>query len=63
MTFDRSLLAVLVLTMIARLTHSPAHICETLSIVSALQLWRLRPKALRRRRGVGRFSRLTSSLD
>jgi hypothetical protein len=47
MTFDRSLLAVLVLTMIARLTHSPAHICETLSIVSALQLWRLRPKALR----------------
>jgi hypothetical protein len=47
MTFDRSLLALLVLTMIARLTHAPAHVCETLSIVSGLQVWRLHPKALR----------------
>jgi hypothetical protein len=47
MNFDRSLLALLVLTMVARLTHAPAHVCETLCIFSGLQVWRLHPKALR----------------
>jgi hypothetical protein len=47
MTFDRSLLMMLVLTMVARLTHAPAHVCETLCIVSGFQICRLHPKALR----------------
>jgi len=46
MTFDRSLLVMLVLTMVARLTHAPAQVCEILCLVSGLQVWRLHPKAV-----------------
>ena len=47
MNFDRSLLVLLVLAMVARLTHSPSYVCQTVCFVSALQAWRMHPKALR----------------
>jgi len=47
MRFDRSLLTLLVLTMLAKLTHAPAPVCEILGIVGGLQIFRLHPKALR----------------
>jgi len=45
MTLDRSLLALLVLTMFARLIHAPSPLREMLCIASWLHVWRLHPKA------------------
>jgi hypothetical protein len=46
MNLDRSLLVLLVLTMFARVIHAPMPLCQMLGIASALQVWRLHPKAI-----------------
>jgi hypothetical protein len=47
MNLDRSILALLVLTMYARLISAPSPLCEMLCIACWLHMWRLHPKAVR----------------